>query len=76
MTFANAEVAELVARQNSRITRKPVKELNLPRDMTLGGKISEGRAEIINGDTLIRPGDHVVVFCLDTAMRKIEDFFN
>jgi trk system potassium uptake protein TrkA len=76
MTFANAEVAELVARKNARITRKPVKELNLPKGMTLGGKISNGQAEIISGDTLIQPGDHVVVFCLDTAMRKIEDFFN
>jgi trk system potassium uptake protein TrkA len=76
MTFANAEVAELVARKNSRITRKPVKELNLPKDMTLGGKISNGQAEIISGDTVIQQGDHVVVFCLDTAMRKIEDFFN
>jgi trk system potassium uptake protein TrkA len=76
MTFANAEVAELVARPNSKITRKPVKELNLPKDMTLGGKICNGKAEIIDGETIIQSGDHVVVFCLDTAMRKIEDFFN
>jgi trk system potassium uptake protein TrkA len=76
MTFANAEVAELVARPKSKITRKPVKELNLPKDMTLGGKISNGKAEIIDGETIIQPGDHVVVFCLDTAMRKIEDYFN
>jgi trk system potassium uptake protein TrkA len=76
MTFANAEVAELVARPNAKITRKPVKELNLPKDMTLGGKISNGKAEIIDGETTIQPGDHVVVFCLDTAMRKIEDYFN
>jgi len=76
MTFANAEVAELVARPNSKITRKPIKELNLPKDMTLGGKIRNGKAEIINGDMVIQPGDHVVVFCLDSAMRKIEDYFN
>ncbi|GHT11980.1 Trk system potassium transport protein TrkA [Bacteroidia bacterium] len=76
MTFANAEVAELVARPKSKITRKPVKELNLPKDMTLGGKISNGKAEIIDGETTIQAGDHVVVFCLDTAMRKIEDYFN
>lgn len=76
MTFANAEVAELVARPGSKITRKQVKNLNLPKDMTLGGLIRHGQAEIINGETLIEPGDHVVVFCLDTAMRKIENFFN
>jgi trk system potassium uptake protein TrkA len=76
MTFANAEVAELVARPKSKITRKPIKELNLPKDMTLGGKIRDGKAEIIDGETIIQAGDHVVVFCLDTAMRKIEEYFN
>jgi trk system potassium uptake protein TrkA len=76
MTFANAEVAELVARPGSKITRKPVKELNLPKDMTLGGKIRDGKAEVIHGDMTIEAGDHVVVFYLDSAMRKIEDYFN
>ena len=76
MTFANAEVAELIARPNSKITRKPVKELNLPKDMTLGGKICNGKAEIINGDMTIQAGDLVVVFCLNSAMRKIEDYFS
>ncbi|MDR1762983.1 MAG: Trk system potassium transporter TrkA [Dysgonamonadaceae bacterium] len=77
MTFANAEVAELVARKNSKITKKPIRELNLPRDMTLGGRIrNNGQAEIIRGETMIEAGDHVVVFCLDTAMRRIEDYFN
>ncbi|MDR2621766.1 MAG: Trk system potassium transporter TrkA [Dysgonamonadaceae bacterium] len=76
MTFANAEVAELVARPKSKITRKPVKELNLPKDMTLGGKIRKNVVDIIDGDTQIEAGDHVVVFCLDSAMRKIEDYFN
>ena len=28
------------------------------------------------GDTQIQAYDHVVVFCLDTAMRKLEDYFN
>jgi trk system potassium uptake protein TrkA len=76
MTFANAEVAELVARPRSKVTRKPVKELNLPKDMTLGGRIRKGVVDIIEGDTQIEAGDHVVVFCLDSAMRKIEDYFN
>ena len=76
MTLAEAEVAELVARPNSKITRKPVKELNLPKDMTLGGKICKGKAEIINGDMVIQAGDQVVVFCLNSAMHKIEDYFN
>jgi len=76
MTFADAEVAELVARPKSKVTRKPVKDLNLPKDMTLGGKTANGKTEIVNGDTVIEAGDQIVVFCLNSAMHKIEDYFN
>lgn len=76
LTFANADVAELVARPGSKVTKKPVKDLNLPKDLTLGGNIREGKAYMIDGESTIQAGDHVVVFCLDTAMRKIEDYFN
>jgi trk system potassium uptake protein TrkA len=76
MTFANAEVAELVARDGSKITKKKVKEMRLPTGMTLGGMIRGGVAEIIGGETQIEAGDHVVVFCLNLPMQKIEDYFN
>ncbi|GHU69056.1 hypothetical protein AGMMS49983_22040 [Clostridia bacterium] len=76
LAFANADVAELVARANSKITKKPVKDLRLPKDITLGGRIQGTKVEIITGDTQIEAGDHVLVFCLNTAMRKIEDYFN
>ena len=75
LTFADAEVAELVARPNAKITKKLVKDLNLPKDMTLGGLIRNGVPMMIDGETLIQPLDHVVVFCLDSAMRKLEDYF-
>jgi len=76
MTFANADVAELVAKEGSKITKKPVKDLNLPKDMTLGGLIRGSKPIIIEGDTCIQPNDHVVIFCLDSAMRKLQNYFN
>ena len=76
ITFASADVAELIARPDSRITRKAVKDLRLPRDMTLGGLIRDGEPMIIDGNTQIQAFDNVVVFCLDTALRKLEDYFN
>ncbi|MCD7971994.1 MAG: Trk system potassium transporter TrkA [Candidatus Azobacteroides sp.] len=75
MTVANAEVAELVASKESKITRNPVKDLGLPKDLTIGGLIRDGEAMIVNGNTKIRPGDHVIIFCRDTAIRKIEKYF-
>jgi trk system potassium uptake protein TrkA len=76
LTFANADVAELVAKPDSAITRKQVKDLNLPKDMTLGGLIRDGKPIIIEGFTRIQAGDHVVVFCLNTAMQKLQHYFN
>ena len=76
LTFADAEVAELVARPNSKITKKKVKELKLPKDMTLGGLIRNGEPLMVDGETLIQAYDHVMVFCLDSAIRKLEDYFN
>lgn len=76
LTFADADVAELVAREGSKITRKQVKDLHLPNTITLGGLVRNGEVELIEGNTQIVPGDHVVVFCLNTAMRKIEELFN
>ncbi|MDR1344232.1 MAG: Trk system potassium transporter TrkA, partial [Tannerellaceae bacterium] len=76
LALANANVAELTARPDSKITRKPVKNLNLSDDLTLGGLIRDGRSIIVKGDTHIQAGDQVIVFCMDTAMRKLEDLFN
>lgn len=75
LTFADAVVAELVVRDDARITRKPVKDLNLSSNITLGGLIREGKALMINGDTQIKAGDHVVVFCLDDALKSAEKLF-
>lgn len=76
LTFANADVAEIVARPNSRITKKEIKSLDLPKNATLGGLIRNGEPMLIDGDTQVEAYDHVVVFCLDDALREIEKLFN
>ena len=53
LAFANTDVAELVAKPGSRITRKPVKNLHLPKDMTLGGLIRSGVPMMVEGSTQI-----------------------
>lgn len=76
LMVANADVAEFVVRPNSLITKKEVKNLTLPKDVTLGGLIRNGEPMMIEGDTLIEPYDHVVVFCLDDSLIKAEKLFN
>jgi len=75
MALADAEVAELEAHPESKITRAPVMELNLAREMTLAGLIRDGKGMLVTGRTRIQPGDHVLVFCLSGSIHKIEKLF-
>lgn len=76
LAMADAEVAEIVAREGSRITRAPVKDLRLSRDMTIAGLIRDGHGSLVTGNTLIQPGDHVVVFCLNGVIHTVEKLFS
>ena len=72
---ANADVAEFTAQQGSKVTRKTVFELGLPKDATIGGLVRHDEGFLVSGNTQIEAGDSVVVFCHDIHMSKIEKFF-
>lgn len=76
LTLADAEVAEIYAREGAKITRKQVKDLNLPFGMTLAAMVHNGNVQLVNGNTRIQAGDCVVVFCLTGSIHKIEKWFN
>ena len=76
LTFANADVAEFNVKEGARITRNPVKDISFPRGVTIGGLIRNKEAVLVTGNTIIQPGDHVVVFCLEGMIKTIEKFFN
>lgn len=75
ITTAKADVAEFIPSEGSRVTRKPVKDLGLPAGMTIGGLVRDGVGMLVSGNTMIQPGDSVMVFCHDLNMKKIEKFF-
>lgn len=62
-------------KENSKITKAAVKDLKLPSDLTIGGLVRNGHGMVVTGNTWIQPNDHVVIFCLDTALHKIEKPF-
>lgn len=73
---ANADVAEFIPKENSKVTKKPVKDLGLPQGMTIGGLVRNGEGMLVSGNTQIMAGDSVVVFCHGMNMKKIERLFN
>ena len=76
LTFANADVAEFNVIEGARITRSLIKDISLPRGVTIGGLIRDKEAILVTGNTQIQPGDHVVVFCLEGMIKTIEKYFN
>jgi trk system potassium uptake protein TrkA len=76
LALADAEVAEIDAKTKSKICSSPVKDLHLPSGMTLAGLVRDGQGMLVDGNTVIQPGDHVVVFCLSGSLNKIERLFN
>ena len=76
LTFADADVAEFKVKEGSRITQKPIKDMGLPKGVTIGGLIRNGEGLLVTGNTMIQPGDHVVVFCLGMMIKKAEKYFN
>ena len=71
----NADVAEFVPSPNSKVTRKVVRELNLPKGMTIGGLVRNGEGMLVSGNTQIKAGDSVVVFCYNVDIKKVEKLF-
>jgi len=76
LTSADAEVVEFVAKKGSKITKSKIKDLKLPANVNIGGYVRNGEGNIVAGDTIIQPDDHVICFCVSSAIRKIENFFN
>lgn len=75
LTASDAEVFEFIAKSNTKITQKPIKDLGFPEEAKIGGIIRGDKGYIANGDTHIHEGDKVVVFTLPSGIKKLEKFF-
>ena len=75
LMLVDSEVAEFVAAEGSRVTKKMVKDLRLPFGVTIGGLVRKGVGMLVNGNSQIQAGDSVMVFCHEQKLNNIEKFF-
>ena len=75
LMLADSDVAEFVAAKDSKVTKKPVKDLGLPFGVTIGGLVRNGTGMLVNGNSRIEAGDSVMVFCHEQKLNNIEKFF-
>ncbi|TNE34756.1 Trk system potassium transporter TrkA, partial [bacterium] len=71
----DAEIVEFVVKEKSKITKKPIMHLKIPKGVVLGAILRDDKLIIPKGNTQIIAGDKVVVFSLPDSFLKIESFF-
>ena len=71
----NAEILEFMVKPTSQVNGQIIRELEFPREATIGGVIRDNQGIIALGGFRITEGDRVVVCCLPSAIPKIEKLF-
>lgn len=71
----DAEILEFVVHENSKITKKELKDISFPQNAIIGGITRNNKSFIGIGSTQIQPNDKVVVFALADAVRELEIIF-
>ena len=75
MSGTNAEVLEYIVAPDTAITKKPLKDMNFPKNAIIGGVIRGNESYIAVGDTHIQAYDRVAVFALPEAVKEVDKFF-
>jgi len=74
-----AEVIEVVAhgdRSTSKIVGRPLRDVKLPPDATIGAVMRDDKLLALDGDSVIEEGDHVVIFVIDKRqIPAVENLF-
>ncbi|WIV11032.1 Trk system potassium transporter TrkA [Proteiniborus sp. MB09-C3] len=70
-----AEVLEVIARESSKIVGKPLAELGLPKGIIIGSIVQKGKVIIPDGNSIIHPGDRLIIFCLQSEVVTLEKLF-
>ncbi|MBN2283616.1 MAG: Trk system potassium transporter TrkA [Deltaproteobacteria bacterium] len=67
-----AEAVEFIALETSEITNRPLKDINFPKGTIIGAVLRDNQVIIPWGETIILPGDHVILVTLRSAIPKVE----
>ncbi len=75
LSSVDADALEFIAKGGTPVTRKPIKNLKMPKGAIIGGIVRGEEGYIAVGDFQIKAGDKVVVFALPKAVHKVTALF-
>ncbi|MGD8262377.1 MAG: Trk system potassium transporter TrkA [Desulfobacterales bacterium] len=67
-----AEIMEALALETSEIVDKPLKKISFPKGAIVASIIRQDTIIIPSGDSVIRPGDRIIIFARREAIPKVE----
>lgn len=68
----NAEAIEAVALETSDLVNKPLMKLKFPKHAIIGSILRDNELIVPKGDSVISPGDHVIIFALSSVIPQVE----
>ncbi len=71
----NAELVELVVPKQCKAAGIKVKDARFPKGMIIGTIVRNGEIIVPYGETVLQPGDNLIIFTLTSVSRKLESYF-
>jgi len=72
---SGAEAREYLVTKDAAVCGKAIRDMKVPSGALIGAVQHKDQVVIAQGDTVIEPGDHVVIFALPEAVEKVERLF-
>lgn len=69
------EALEFVPEEGSPITKGPLKSIKFPKNSIIGAIYSGEEVVLADGNVQIKPGERVIVFCHEAAVKKLQALF-
>ncbi len=70
-----AELIDAVALDTSPLVNLPLRDAELPEGVMIGAVYRDGKVQMPNGNTVIKPGDRVVLMSLREQIKEVEQMF-
>jgi len=70
-----AEIIDLAVSEQSKVAGRTIRDIEFPAGAIVGAIEHEGEVTVAVGDSVVCPGDRLVVFCEQKAVPKLEKLF-
>ncbi|MEM8772821.1 MAG: Trk system potassium transporter TrkA [Pseudomonadota bacterium] len=70
-----SELVDAIALETSPLVNKPLKEAQLPEGVMIGAVVQDGKVIMPSGETVIEPGDRVVLMAMREYVKDVEQMF-